>query len=115
MTGATPSASPWAMMLLAAGLTALGSSLISPNVSSYVSRRSAASTQGATLGVLQSTAALARVAGPALAGALYQTVGPRTTYYILAAEMLVTAVVALALHATAPTVTTIETSEAKSA
>src|SRR5262249_16887870 len=42
LTGATPSATPWIPMLIAAALTALGSSLISPSVSSYVSRRSSA-------------------------------------------------------------------------
>jgi MFS family permease len=102
LTGATPSVSPWTMMLIAAGLTALGSSLTTPSVSSYVSRRSGASTQGATLGVLQSTAALARVVGPAFAGALYQTVGPRTTYYVLAIEMVCAAAVAVALAPMTP-------------
>lgn len=115
LTGATPSASPWAMMLIAAGLTALGSSLTSPSVSSYVSQRSGAHNQGATLGVMQSTAALARVVGPALAGALYQSVGPRATYYVLAIEMLFAAGVAFALQPVAPQALPVSQSATKSA
>lgn len=99
LTALTPSASPWAMMLFASGLVAMGSSLVSPSVASYVSQRAEPGNQGSTLGVLQSTAALARVFGPALAGALYQLIGPRPTYLALAAQLLVAAAAALALRA----------------
>jgi MFS family permease len=99
LTGLVPAAAPWGPMLFASGLVALGSSLTNPSVSSYVSQRSDAASQGATLGVLQSIGALGRVFGPALAGALYQTIGPRLTYHVLAAQMLLAAGATVALPA----------------
>jgi hypothetical protein len=50
-----------------------------------------------------------------MAGALYQTVGPRATYYVLAIEMLFAAAVARALQPLAPTEVAVPRSAAKSA
>ncbi len=103
LTGVSPSLEVgFAAMIVAAGFTALGASLTTPSLSSYVSQRSDAASQGTTLGVLQSTAALGRVFGPATTGAVYQLLGPGKTYYVLAAEMLVAAALAMGLEPTAP-------------
>jgi MFS transporter, DHA1 family, tetracycline resistance protein len=57
-----------------------GSGVLSPSVSSYVSQKAAATSQGATLGVLQSTGALGRTLGPGTGGVLYQEVGHVAPY-----------------------------------
>ncbi len=51
-------------LLVAAGLIALGSGLCSPTLPAFASRRASATTQGVTLGTLQSASALARALGP---------------------------------------------------
>ena len=50
-----------------AGLIALGNGLTTPSLPAFASRRATATTQGVTLGALQSAAALARAAGPSSA------------------------------------------------
>jgi DHA1 family tetracycline resistance protein-like MFS transporter len=69
-----------AMLYVGSGLTAIGTGLLTPSLSSYVSRRATPETQGLTLGVLQSMNALARVLGPLVAGVLYQRFGMRGPY-----------------------------------
>jgi MFS family permease len=71
--------------LVASGVTAAGTALHMPSVSSYISRRVGADMQGATLGVMQSSGALARAAGPLLWGLLYDSLGLRVPFYIGAA------------------------------
>ncbi|HEU4405771.1 MAG TPA: MFS transporter [Polyangiaceae bacterium] len=66
-----------------------GSGILSPSVSSYVSQKAAATTQGATLGVLQSTGALGRTLGPGTGGALYQGAGLVAPYVASAVGMTV--------------------------
>ena len=102
LLGAAPhvSAAPRAALYAASVLIALGSGLVSPSVSSYVSRRSSSSTQGLMLGTLQSLSALARVLGPAIGGLLYQTIAPGAPYFAGAAGMLVAAILASGLRPT---------------
>jgi DHA1 family tetracycline resistance protein-like MFS transporter len=67
-----------------------------------VSRLGTADGQGSLLGVLQSAGALARVFGPAAAGALYQSLGPRAPYAAASIGMLVAALASLGLRAPEP-------------
>jgi DHA1 family tetracycline resistance protein-like MFS transporter len=57
-------------MLLTVALLAVGNSMASPAITSLASKISADESQGASLGVLQSGASLARAIGPALGGVL---------------------------------------------
>jgi MFS transporter, DHA1 family, tetracycline resistance protein len=100
LLGAAPRvvASPRATLAAACVLIAAGSGLVSPSVSSYVSRRAGADTQGLMLGTLQSFSALARVLGPAVGGLLYQTIAPGAPYFAGAAGMLVAAFLAIGLR-----------------
>jgi MFS family permease len=79
-----------------AGLIALGNGLTTPSLPAFASRRATASTQGVTLGALQSASALARAAGPLVGGALYAAIDPRAPYLAGAAGLLAAAVLALA-------------------
>jgi MFS family permease len=73
--------------ILAAILTAAGTALHMPSVSSYISRRVGPDMQGATLGLMQSSGALARASGPLLWGLLYDSLGLRVPFYIAAAAV----------------------------
>jgi MFS family permease len=92
---------PWAkaVLYLGSGLTALGTGLLTPSLSSYVSRQAPMEAQGATLGVLQSMNALARVLGPVTAGFLYQFFGMRGPYSFGAIGMLIAGLIAARLPA----------------
>jgi MFS family permease len=72
----------WGVLALytSAGLIALGNGLTTPSLPAYASRRATLTTQGVTLGALQSAAALARAAGPLVGGLLYATIDPRAPY-----------------------------------
>lgn len=100
LLGASPrfGASALLALFVAAGLIALGNGLSTPSVSSYVSRRSDAASQGAALGALQSAGALARVVGPATAGVVYQVVGHGQTYYVAALVMAAAALLAMGMQ-----------------
>ncbi len=100
LTGVSPDLGGWARVALfaGAGLIAAGSGLVTPSVSSYVSRRADAGSQGATLGALQSVAALARVFGPAAGGIAYQLAGRTAPYYLGSVGMLLAALLALGLR-----------------
>ncbi len=100
----SPGMGALAMLALfaASGTIAVGSGLHNPSVSSYISRQAGPAAQGLTLGVLQSTGALARVLGPLLGGLAYQFVGARAPYYLGAAGFVVAAIISLRL---APLVT----------
>ena len=96
--GASPRfvAPRWALAV-ACVLIAGGSGLVTPSVSSYVSRRAGMATQGAMLGSLQSLSALARVIGPAIGGLMYQAIAPAAPYYAGAIGMAVAALLAIGL------------------
>jgi DHA1 family tetracycline resistance protein-like MFS transporter len=82
-------------LLVASALIALGSGLCSPTLPAFASRRATATTQGMTLGTLQSASALARALGPILGGALYATIDPRAPYLIGAAGLAAAALLAV--------------------
>jgi len=83
-------------LLVAAGLIALGSGLCSPTLPAFASRRASATTQGVTLGTLQSASALSRALGPIVGGALYAGIDPRAPYLVGAVGLALAAVLAVA-------------------
>jgi DHA1 family tetracycline resistance protein-like MFS transporter len=85
------------MLWFGSALTAVGTGLLTPSLSSYVSRQAPAQGQGTTLGVLQSMNALARVLGPLAAGLLYQRYGMRGPYATGAVGMFAAALLATRL------------------
>jgi MFS family permease len=92
-----------AAILFASGaLLALGNGLTQPTTSAFISRRAPADRQGATLGVNQSLASLARAFGPALGGWLYAFCGPLTPYATACAGMLVACSFAAGLRKPSP-------------
>jgi MFS transporter, DHA1 family, tetracycline resistance protein len=99
-----PSFGAWSlpMLYLGSSLTAVGTGLLTPSLSSYVSRQAAADAQGTTLGVLQSMNALARVLGPLAAGLLYEFFGMRGPYSFGTVGMLVAGVIASRLPSIRP-------------
>src|SRR6185436_10399946 len=78
LLGLSTSFGAWAKVALytSAGLISLGNGLTTPSLPAFASRRAGVTTQGVTLGALQSAAALARAAGPLVGGALYAAVDP---------------------------------------
>jgi DHA1 family tetracycline resistance protein-like MFS transporter len=83
-------------VLVATGLLALGMGLLNPSVTSLISRVAGADERGGVLGVSQSASSLARIVGPALAGAVFGLWGRNAPYYVGA--VLMVAVVAMALR-----------------
>jgi len=71
----------WATLVPALALLVLGQGLITPTLSSAIAGR-AARARGIWLGWQQSVGALARVAGPILAGVLFQQVGLGAPYVV---------------------------------
>ena len=65
----------------ALGTLAAGSALATPTVYALVSRRAAASQQGAALGINQAASTLGRIAGPTLAGFLIGVSGLRAPFW----------------------------------
>lgn len=84
----------WQVSVAGCCLLAVGQGLASPATSALVSREAAASEQGGILGVNQSAGALARVAGPAVAGALFELIGPGAPYLAGALVMAFSALLA---------------------
>jgi MFS family permease len=85
-----------AALLVASGLIALGSGLCSPTLPAFASRRASATTQGVTLGTLQSASALSRALGPIVGGALYAAIDPRAPYLVGAVGLALAAILAVA-------------------
>jgi len=85
-----------AALMVAAALIALGSGLCSPTLPAFASRRADPTTQGMTLGTLQSASALSRALGPIVGGALYAAVDPRAPYLFGAAGLAAAAALAVA-------------------
>jgi MFS transporter, DHA1 family, tetracycline resistance protein len=104
LLGVSPhvAAAPRLALAGACVLIAAGSGLVSPSVSSYVSRRADPHEQGMMLGTMQSLSALARVLGPAMGGLLYQAISPGAPYYAGAVGMLIAAALAVGLHPVTP-------------
>ncbi|HVV51535.1 MAG TPA: MFS transporter [Polyangia bacterium] len=98
LLGLSPLFGPWGKTVLffAAALIALGSGLCSPSLPAFASRRASATTQGMTLGTLQSASALARALGPIVGGALYATIDPRAPYLVGAVGLAAATLLGLA-------------------
>jgi MFS transporter, DHA1 family, tetracycline resistance protein len=77
-TAATPVA--W-LLFPAASCIAFGSSFIDPVVTSLLSRRVPADQQGSVLGTREATLSLTSIAGPWLAGILFDAIGPEAPYW----------------------------------
>jgi MFS transporter, DHA1 family, tetracycline resistance protein len=77
------------VFVIAASVGTVGTALHMPSVSSYISRRVGPDAQGATLGIMQSSGALARAMGPLLWGVLYDGLGLRIPCYIAAVAIAV--------------------------
>lgn len=84
-----------AVLLFACVLFSTGNSLTGPSISSLVSRRASADSQGAVLGVQQSVGSLARVVGPTCGGLLFQYAGSAYPFITGSAAMALALVVAL--------------------
>ncbi|MCL2448429.1 MAG: MFS transporter [Polyangiaceae bacterium] len=93
----------WRVGLFASGgLLALGNGLTQPTTSAFISRRAPADRQGATLGVNQAMASLARSFGPAVGGSLYASLGPSAPYTAACVGMLVAFAFAAGLRGPSP-------------
>lgn len=67
----------WPFVLFGGFFIAGGNGLIMPSMSALVSRNSSSENQGINAGFTQSAGALGRIAGPMIAGVLFEVVGPR--------------------------------------
>ena len=82
---------------LSAGLVALGYSFANPVLSSLTSQGAPADQQGAVLGAAQSVQSLARIFGPAFAGAMFGAYGRHSPFIAEAAIMGLTVIAAIVL------------------
>ncbi|MGE0724578.1 MAG: MFS transporter [Alphaproteobacteria bacterium] len=86
-----------ATLVIASMMLAAGFALASPSLTSLISKSAGAHEQGTVLGVYQSAASLARVAGPSAAGVAFAQIGKEAPFAIGAGVMV--AVVVLAIRA----------------
>ena len=93
-------AARWALYT-ALGTLAAGSALATPSVYAIVSRRAAASQQGAALGITQTASTLGRIAGPTVAGLLIDASGLSAPFWAGAVLGILGMVAALFLPRTA--------------
>lgn len=82
------------VLIAAMTIAGYGFSLISPALNSLISLQVGEEDQGTTMGVTRSATTLARVAGPAVAGALFGFLGKDSPYFFGAAVMAVVMVLA---------------------
>jgi MFS family permease len=73
-----------------------GNGFIGPSISALISRSSGPTEQGLNLGIASSAASLARIIGPAIAGVVFEAVGPGVPM-MGGAGLVVLAIVAVAL------------------
>ena len=72
----------WTLLIVALALLTVGQGLVTPNLSSLVSGRVPDHRRGEALGFQQGVNALGRVAGPAIAGVLYDHVSIGSPYLV---------------------------------
>jgi len=72
----------WPLLIVALALLTVGQGLVTPNLSSLVSGRVPDHRRGEALGFQQGVNAIGRVAGPALAGVLYDHVSVGSPYLV---------------------------------
>ena len=85
--GLTLATALWGV-LLASALLAIGMGMLSPSISSLISQQAGEGERGGVLGLSQSAQSLARIVGPAVAGALYGGLGRNAPYYLGALLMI---------------------------
>jgi len=88
-------------LLVTLALLAIGYGLASPSIASLISKRTARDKQGEVLGVNQSAQSLARIAGPIVAGSIYQWLGPQPVYFTGAAFALLALLLAAGVRSEA--------------
>jgi len=84
-------------VLVVTALLAIGMGLLSPSLTSLVSRVAGADERGGVMGVSQSASSLARILGPAAAGAVFTLWGHNAPYYLGALIMALAVMMALRL------------------
>ena len=101
LTGGLAGASSYSLLVYAIGgaLMSGGNGLTNATLSALVSQVSSPEEQGWNMGIKESAAALARIAGPALAGPLFQYVDPGAPLLLGAIVALIAVRVALSLRA----------------
>jgi predicted MFS family arabinose efflux permease len=72
----------WWLLVPALTLLVAGQGVLAPTLSSAVAARAADRARGESLGIQQAAGGLARVVGPALAGVLFERIGPAAPYYV---------------------------------
>lgn len=95
--GILPFATGLPLLSLSMGAMAFGFSIMTPSLNSLISLSAGEAEQGSIMGVTRSASTLARVVGPALAGALFAAFGKDWPYYFGAVVMI--GVAALAARA----------------
>ncbi|MCP4654508.1 MAG: MFS transporter [bacterium] len=88
---------PW-QFLLAVVFVPIGTALLFPSTTSLISRHSAASEMGQTLGVQQAFGGVSRFLAPIWAGAVYQVYGSAMPFWISAGVMVLLGLFSLRLH-----------------
>ena len=76
------------LVLVASGLLAIGMGMFSPSIASLFSQQASEGERGGVLGLSQSAQSLARIVGPAVAGAIYGGLGRNAPYYLGALLMV---------------------------
>ncbi len=95
--GLLPTAfTPW-LVLAPMALIVFGFSVIGPSAQSLMSQSAPADLKGGVMGLAQSFASAARIAGPAWAGAVFAGIGPHWPYLIGAMMLVPVALAALPL------------------
>ncbi len=92
-----PSVSTIALLMIPLAFSALGRAIAQPPMTSLISMRGKASQRGELMGVFQSSAALARIMGPLLAGFLYDFYAPMP-FYLAGGLFAIGAILALGLR-----------------
>jgi DHA1 family tetracycline resistance protein-like MFS transporter len=92
-----PFSTDLARLLIDMALLAIGFGILSPALTSLVSRAAGSDERGGILGVNQSGQSLARILGPLLAGSVYGAAGRDAPYYVGAAIMVAVVLMAAAV------------------
>ena len=88
-----PFVTNWPLLLVVLAVLSIGSSLTRGPVFGMISNLTSASEQGLTIGTAQSAGSLARIAGPIVAGTLFE-IRPSLPYLVCGVLALVTALIA---------------------
>ena len=90
-------AGPFALLVGVGALLAIGSSVLNPSLTAFLSRSVSREVQGATLGLSQSLGALGRTVGPAASGAIFE-LGRDLPFAVAAAFLVLAFAFALGLR-----------------